>query len=49
MTFTGVETGNKSYGFEPSTMAAKSRTKAREQARKGAKAAVEPEPDAEPF
>ena len=42
-----VETGNKSYRFEHSTMAAKSRIKAREQTRKGGKTAVEPEP--EPF
>ena len=46
-----VETGNKSCRFEHSTMAAKSRIKAREQTRKGAKAAMatEPDPDQEPF
>ena len=46
-----VETGNKSYRFEHSTMAAKSRIKAREQTPKGAKAAMatEPDPDQEPF
>jgi DNA replication protein DnaC len=44
-----VETGNKSYRFEHSTMAAKSRIKAREQTRKGGKAAIEAEPDPEPF
>ena len=40
-----LETGNKSYRFEHSTIAAKSRIKAREQTRKGGKAAIEAEPD----
>ena len=46
-----VETGNKSYRLEHSTMAAKSRIKAREQTRKGSKAEMPPGPDpeAEPF
>ncbi|MGH8864451.1 MAG: ATP-binding protein, partial [Burkholderiales bacterium] len=46
-----VETGNKSYRLEHSTMQAKSRIKAREQTRKGAKAEMPPGPDpeAEPF
>ncbi len=39
-----VETGNESYRFQHSTMAAKSRIKAREQSRKGAKATPTPEP-----
>jgi DNA replication protein DnaC len=41
-----VETGNESYRFQHSSLAAKSRIKAREQTRKGAKAAP---PPAEPF
>ena len=44
-----VETGNKSYRFEHSTIAAKSRIKAREQTRKSGKAPIEAEPDPEPF
>ena len=44
-----VETGNKSYRFEHSTMAAKSRIKAREQTRKGAKTTIAPESESEPF
>ena len=40
-----VETGNESYRFKSSTMAAKSRIKEREQSRKKCKAA----PPAEPF
>ena len=43
-----VETGNKSYRFEHSSMAAKSRIKEREQKRKGAKEVSLDEPD-EPF
>jgi hypothetical protein len=44
-----VETGNESYRFRHSTMAAKTRIKARESERKGAKA-VSPAPeDDEPF
>jgi DNA replication protein DnaC len=39
-----VETGNESYRFQHSTMAAKSRIKAREQKRKGEKEAVADEP-----
>ncbi len=39
-----VETGNESYRFQHSTMAAKSRIKAREQTRKGNKEAPAPEP-----
>ncbi len=39
-----VETGNESYRFQHSTLAAKSRIKAREQARKEAKAALPDEP-----
>jgi len=46
-----VETGNKSYRFEHSTMAAKSRIKAREQTRKadkGGKGAASTAPEADP-
>lgn len=44
-----VETGNESYRFRHSSMAAKTRIKARESERKGSKAVSEtPEPD-EPF
>ena len=39
-----VETGNESYRFQHSTMAAKSRIKSREQTRKGGKAAPPDEP-----
>ncbi len=39
-----VETGNESYRFQHSSMAAKSRIKEREQKRKGAKAATSDEP-----
>lgn len=39
-----VETGNESYRFQHSSLAAKSRIKEREQSRKGAKAATIPEP-----
>ena len=39
-----VETGNESYRFQHSTLAAKSRIKAREQTRKGSKEAPAPEP-----
>src|SRR2546422_469764 len=39
-----VETGNESYRFQHSTMAAKSRIKSREQSRKGGKAAPPDEP-----
>ena len=39
-----VETGNESYRFQHSSMAAKSRIKEREQKRKGAKAAASDEP-----
>ena len=39
-----VETGNESYRFQHSTLAAKSRIKAREQTRKGGKAALPDEP-----
>ena len=44
-----VETGNESYRFAHSAMVAKSRIKAREQTRKGGKAAIEAQPDSEPF
>lgn len=40
-----LETGNESYRFQHSSMAAKTRIKSREQTRKGGKAA----PPAEPF
>ena len=43
-----VETGNESYRFLHSSMAAKSKIKAREQTRKGAKAAPPP-PEPDPF
>jgi len=39
-----VETGNESYRFQQSTMAAKKRIKAREQNRKASKAAPPQEP-----
>jgi len=39
-----VETGNESYRFQHSTLAAKSRIKAREQTRKEGKAALPDEP-----
>ena len=39
-----VQTGNKSYRFEHSMIAAKSRIKAREQTRKAGKAAIEAQP-----
>lgn len=39
-----VETGNESYRFQHSSMAAKSRIKSREQARKGSKSAPQKEP-----
>ena len=39
-----VETGNESYRFQHSSMAAKSRIKSREQRRKGGKAVEEDEP-----
>ena len=39
-----VETGNESYRFQHSSIAAKSRIKAREQKRKGEKAAPPDEP-----
>ena len=39
-----VETGNESYRFQRSTLAAKARIKAREHTRKGAKEALPPEP-----
>ena len=39
-----VETGNESYRFRHSTATAKSRIKAREQARKGSKSQAEAEP-----
>jgi len=39
-----VETGNESYRFQHSSMAAKSRIKSREQARKGSKPATKEEP-----
>ena len=39
-----VETGNESYRFQHSSMAAKSRIKSREQTRKGSKAAPPDEP-----
>ena len=39
-----VETGNESYRFQHSTMAAKSRIRAREQKRKGLNTAVPDEP-----
>ena len=39
-----VETGNESYRFQHSTLAAKSRIKAREQTRKGSKEVPAPEP-----
>ena len=39
-----VETGNDSYRFQRSTLAAKARIKAREHTRKGAKEALPPEP-----
>jgi DNA replication protein DnaC len=39
-----VETGNESYRFQHSSMAAKSRIKSREQRRKGGKAVAEDEP-----
>ena len=39
-----VETGNESYRFQHSTLAAKSRIKAREQTRKEAKVALPDEP-----
>ena len=43
-----VETGNESYRFLHSSMAAKSKIKAREQTRKGVKAPAPP-PEPEPF
>ena len=39
-----VETGNESYRFQRSTLAAKARIKAREHTRKGAKETLPPEP-----
>ena len=44
-----VETGNESYRFRHSTMAAKTRIKARESERKGSKAAAPAEVTDEPF
>ena len=44
-----VETGNESYRFRHSTMAAKSRIKARESARKGSLAAPATQEPDEPF
>jgi hypothetical protein len=44
-----VETGNESYRFRHSTMAAKTRIKARESERKGGKAAPPAEVPEEPF
>jgi len=44
-----VETGNESYRFRHSTMAAKTRIKARESERKGSKAAMPAELSDEPF
>jgi hypothetical protein len=44
-----VETGNESYRFRHSTMAAKTRIKARESERKGSKAAPPAEVPEEPF
>ena len=44
-----VETGNESYRFRHSTMAAKTRIKARESERKGGKAALTVQESDEPF
>ena len=44
-----VETGNESYRFRHSTMAAKTRIKARESERKGGKAVSTAPEDDEPF
>ena len=44
-----VDTGNQSYRFRHSTMAAKTRIKARESERKGSKAVPETQGPDEPF